>query len=156
MEEQKHKFGLSAAEKIIMKLRLILALYLKMLPVASSELVLICNIFEETFLPSSCLLASLLSWDLKFLTSHIYFHLDDSRLWKQYQSLSQEIKGQIYDLETVEPQEIPIKICAIFYNIKICYRGCGEKKEVFSQSFNILKCMVIGLLMVEGLFILLF
>ena len=84
MEEQKHKFGLSVAEKIIMKLRLILALYLKMLPVASSELVLICNIFEETFLPSSCLLASLPSRDLKFLTSHIYFHLDDSKLWKQY------------------------------------------------------------------------
>ena len=107
MEEQKRKVGLSVAEKITMKLWLILALYFKVLPVASSGLVLICNIFEETFLPSSCLLASLLSWDLKLLTSHIYFHLDDSKLWKQYQSLSQVMMGQICDLETVEPRGIP-------------------------------------------------
>ena len=30
-------------------------------------------------------------------------------------------------LETVHPQEIPIKVCVLFCNIKICYRGCGEK-----------------------------
>ena len=39
--------------------------------------------------------------------------------------------GQICDLETVEPQEIPIKVCVMFYNIEICYRGCGEKKASF-------------------------
>ena len=44
----------------------------------------------------------------------------------------------------------------MFYTKEICYRGCGEKKKVFLQSFNIPKCMVVGLLMVEGLFILLF
>ena len=44
----------------------------------------------------------------------------------------------------------------MFYTKEICYRGYGEKKQVFLQSFNILKCMVVGLLMVEGLFILLF
>ena len=64
--------------------------------------------------------------------------------------------GQIYDLETVEPQEIPIRVCVMFYTIEICYGGCREKKQVFLQSFNIPKCMVVGLLMVEGLFILLF
>ena len=87
---------------------------------------------------------------LKFLTSHIYFRLDDFELWKQYQSVSQEMIGQICDLETVEPQEIPIKVCVMFYNTEICYRGCGEKKQVFLQSFDIPKCMVVGLLMVEG------
>ena len=89
---------------------------------------------------------------LKFLTSHIYFHLEDSELWKPYQSVRQEMIGQICDLETVEPQEIPIKVCVMFYNTEICYRGCGDKKQVFLQSFNIPKSMVVGLLMVVGLF----
>ena len=44
----------------------------------------------------------------------------------------------------------------MFYTIEICYGGCREKKQVFLQSFNIPKCMVVGLLMVEGLLILLF
>ena len=61
---------------------------------------------------------------------------------------------QICDLETGEPQEIPIKFCVMFYNIEIWYRGRGEK-QVFLQSFEISKCMFVGLLMVEGLFILL-
>ena len=73
------------------------------------------------------IVASFYEKHLKFLTSHIYFHLDDSELWKQYHSVSQEIMEQICDLETVKPQEIPIKVCVIFYNIEICYRGCGEK-----------------------------
>ena len=64
--------------------------------------------------------------------------------------------GQTYDLETVEPQDIPIKVCVMFYNIEICYRGCGEKKQVFLQSFNIPKCVVIGLLVVERLLSLFF
>ena len=64
--------------------------------------------------------------------------------------------GQICDLETVEPQEIPIRVCVMFHTIEICYGGCREKKQVFLQSFNIPKCMVVGLLMVEGLLILLF
>ena len=61
---------------------------------------------------------------------------------------------QICDLETGEPQEIPIKFCVMFYNIEIWYRGRGEK-QVFLQSFKISKCMFVGLLMVKGLFILL-
>ena len=41
---------------------------------------------------------------------------------------------QICGLETVEPQEILIKVCVMFYNIEICYRGCGKKKkQVFFQ-----------------------
>ena len=43
---------------------------------------------------------------------------------------------QTCDLETVKPQEIPVKVCVIFYNTEICYGGCGEKKQVFLQSFN--------------------
>ena len=39
--------------------------------------------------------------------------------------------GQICDLETVEPKKIPIKVCVMFCNIEICYRGCGEKKASF-------------------------
>ena len=54
--------------------------------------------------------------------------------------------GQICDLETVEAQEISIKVCVMYYNIEICYRGCGKKKGIFLAD----------LLMVEGLFILLF
>ena len=34
---------------------------------------------------------------------------------------------QICDLEIVKPQDIPIKVCVIFYNIEICYGGCGRK-----------------------------
>ena len=49
---------------------------------------------------------------------------------------------QVCNLETVQPQEIPIKVCVAFYNTEI-YRGCG-KKQVFLQSFNILKCMVVS------------
>ena len=38
----------------------------------------------------------------------------------------------ICDLETIKPQEIPIsKVCVMFYNIKICYQSCGEKKASF-------------------------
>ena len=59
---------------------------------------------------------------------------------------------QMHDMETVEPQKIPIKVCATFYNIEIYDRGCREKKKVFLQSFNMPKCMVVGLLTVEGLF----
>ena len=64
--------------------------------------------------------------------------------------------GQVCDLQTVKSQEISIKVCVMFYNKEICYPGCGEKKQVFLQSFNIPKCMVVSLLMVEGLSILLF
>ena len=69
-------------------------------------------------------------------TLQIYFHLDDSPRWKQYQSVNQEMMEQICDLETVKPQKIPIKVCVIFYNIEICYRGCVEKKK---QACNFIK-----------------
>ena len=83
-----------------------------MLPVASSGLVLICNILDETYicLLNAYLLACVYEIHLIFLTSHIYFHLDDSELWKQYQSLSQEMIGLIHVLETVEPQEMPLDV----------------------------------------------
>ena len=107
-----------------------------MLSVASSRLVLITNSFEETYLPSSCLVTSLLLRETpQIYSTYIYFHLDDSARWKQYQYVSQEIMKQICDLETVKPQEILIKVCVTFYNIEIFYRGCGEKtrKQVFLQ-----------------------
>ena len=68
MEELKHEVGLRVAKRIIIfdiaiALQLILALYFKILSVALSGLVSICNFFEETFLPSSCLLASSLLRD---------------------------------------------------------------------------------------------
>ena len=52
MKELKHKVGLRVAENVTnntlncIKLQLTLALYFKMLAVASSGLALICNIFE--------------------------------------------------------------------------------------------------------------
>ena len=62
---------------------------------------------------------------------------------------------RICNLETVKWQEILIKVCLMFYNIEICCRGCGEK-TVFLQSFNIPKCIFVGVSLVEGLFSLLF
>ena len=65
--------------------------------------------------------------------------------------------GQICDSETVKPQEIPIKVCAMFYSAlsDYLYRDCEEKKQVFLQSFNLPKCIVVGLSIVDGLFSLL-
>ena len=76
------------------------------------------------------LLACFYEIHLKFLTPHIDNHLDNSELCKQYQSVSQEMMEQVWDLERVEPQEIQIKVCVMFYHIEICYRGC-EKKGSF-------------------------
>ena len=68
-----------------------------MFSVALSGLVLICNVLEETHFCHlhAYLLACFYEIHLKFLTSRIYFHLDDFELWKQYQSVSQEMMGQI-------------------------------------------------------------
>ena len=57
---------------------------------------------------------------------------------------------QICHLETVKSQEFPVKVCLIFCNIEVCYRGCGDKTSF--QSFNIPKCIIVGLSMLEGLF----
>ena len=88
-----------------------------MLSVALSGLALICNFLRRHFCHlHAYLVACFYEKHLKFLTSHICFHLDDSELWKQYESVSQEMMEPICDLETVKPQEIPIKVCVIFYN----------------------------------------
>ena len=125
------KIDLRVAERIIIFeiLQLMLALYFKMLSVELSGLVLIHNFFEETYIYHlhAYLLACFYENHLKFLTCHIDFHLDSSVLWKQYQSVSQKMMEHICDLVTVKPQEILIKVCVIFYNIEICYQGCGEK-----------------------------
>ena len=113
------KVGLRVAERIIIfgTLQLILALCFKMLSAELSGLVLVHNFFEETYICRlhAYLLASFYEKHLKFL--HIYFHLDNSELWKQYQSVSQEMMAQISDLETDKLQEIPTKVCVIFHNI---------------------------------------
>ena len=62
---------------------------------------------------------------LKFLIFDLFFYFYDSKLWKQYHSISLEMMRQICNVETDAPQEIPIKVCLTFYNIEICYRGCG-------------------------------
>ena len=50
-----------------------------MLALALSELVLMCNFFEDTYFCylHAYLLAYFYEIHLRFLTSHIYFHLDD-------------------------------------------------------------------------------
>ena len=60
------------------------------------------------------------------------------------------------DLKTVEQLEIPIKVAMCNVLQQICCRGCGEKKHVFLQSFNISKFIGVDLSVVEGLFSLLF
>ena len=88
-----------------------------MFSVALSRLVLICNFFEKIyfaiFVPT-CFYEK----QLKF---HIYFHLDDSARWKQYQTASPVMMEQICDLKIVKLQEIPINVCVIFYNTGISY-----------------------------------
>ena len=123
-----------------------------MLSVALSGLVLICNFFQETYFCHlhTYLLDCFYEKHLKSLTSQIYFRVDDSKLCKQYQSVTQEMMEQICHLETVKPQEFPIKVYVIFCNIEVCYRGCGDKTSF--QSFNIPKCIIVGLSMLEGLF----
>ena len=87
----------------------------------------------------------------KHLKSHIYFYLDDSELWKQYHSVSQDMMEQICDLETVKRREIPIKVCVIFYYIEICYRGCGEKTSFlaiiyYTQMYRVAEAATGGVL----------
>ena len=62
-----------------------------MLSLVFSESVLICNFFEETYFSylHAYLLACFYEIDLRFLTSHIYFHLDDCD--KPYQSSTREM-----------------------------------------------------------------
>ena len=56
--------------------------------------------FEETYIFHlyAYLLACFYAKHLKSLTSHIYFHLGDFQLWKQYHSVSQEMMEQIADM----------------------------------------------------------
>ena len=104
-----------------------------MLSVALSGLALIYNFLRRHFCHlHAYLLACFYEKHLKFLTSHIYFHLDNSELWKQYQSVSQEMMEQICDLETVKLQEIPIKVCVIFYNRALLSRL--RRKNKFSWN----------------------
>ena len=94
-----------------------------MLSVVFSDLVLFVFFLKETYFYHLrvYLLACFYEKHLKFLTSHICFHLDNSELWKQYQSVSQEMMEQVYDLETVQLQEIPIKVEVVI--------GCGISKK---------------------------
>ena len=64
-----------------------------MMYVVLSGLVLIRDFFEETYFCHlhANLLACFYKNYLKFILSHIYFHLDDFALCKQYQSVSEEI-----------------------------------------------------------------
>ena len=99
-----------------------------MLSVALSGLTFICNFLRRHFCHlHAYLLACFYEKHLKFLPSHIYFHLDDSELWKQYQSVSQEMLEQICDSETVKRQEIP-KVCVIFYNRNLLSRLWRKNK----------------------------
>ena len=94
------KFGLRVAERILFEaLQLILALHLKMLSVALSGLVFIRIFSEETYICHiyAYLLACFYERHHRY---HIYFYLDDSELWKQYHSVSQEMMEQICDLQT--------------------------------------------------------
>ena len=80
------KVSLRVAERIIFEaLQLIFALYFKMLSVALSGLILIRNFCEETYICHlhACMPACFYEKYLIFLTSHIYFYLDNSELWKK-------------------------------------------------------------------------
>ena len=95
------KVGLRVAERTIIfeALQLILALHFKMLSVALSGFVFIRIFSEETYI---CHLYAYLvaCFYERHHRYHIYFYLDDSELWKQYHSVSQEMMEQICDLQT--------------------------------------------------------
>ena len=94
------KVGLRIAERILFEaLQLILALHFKMLSVALPGLVFIRIFSEETYICHlyAYLLACFYERHHRY---HIYFYLDDSELWKQYHSVSQEMMEQICDLQT--------------------------------------------------------
>ena len=63
--------------------------------VALSRMVLIWIFSEEIYFCHlhAYLLACFYEVHLKSLLSHMYFHLDDSELWKQYQSVSEDMMG---------------------------------------------------------------
>ena len=74
-------------------LQIMLAVCFKLLSVALSRLALICNFFEKTYFCHlyTQLPACFCEIHLRFLTSYIYFHLDDDELCKQYQFSNQEM-----------------------------------------------------------------
>ena len=114
-----------------------------MLYVAWSGLVLIWNFFEETYF---ChlhiyLLACFYEIHLKFLLSLIYFHLDNSELWKQHQSVNEEMMGTDTRFRNSWAAWNPNQgMCNVLWQ-KFVIEVCGEKKEVFLQSFSISKCI---------------
>ena len=114
-------------------LKLTFVLYFKMFSVASSRLVLVCNIFEETYFChlNAYLLACFYGIHLKFYTSHIYFHLDDSELWKQHQSLSQEVMGPDMRHGNSWVTRNSNQVCVMFYNRNLLSR-LWRKKNKFS------------------------
>ena len=105
------KVGLSLAERTIIfeALQVILALILQ--NVVCSVIRIGFNLyffffFEETYICHffAYLLACFYEKHFKSPTSHIYFYLDDSELWKQYHSVSQGMMEQMRNLETLNPK----------------------------------------------------
>ena len=92
-----------------------------MLSVALFGLVLICNFFDQ----------------MCFCYLHAYLLLRETSPNcgnSTNQSVSHENMEQICNLERVEVQEIPVRVCVMFdyiKNIEICYQNCGEKKATF-------------------------
>ena len=135
-----------------LKLQIIPALYFKMLSLVLSELVLICNFFEEAYfcylhayLPA-CFYEIHLLFSFRWLRQTIpIFNSRDGR-WGRYVIQKQSSRKK------------SLKICVMFYSAlsDYLYRDCGEEKAFFLQSFNLLECIVVGLLTVEGLCSLLF
>ena len=113
-------------------LKVILAFSFKIQSVSLSGLVLICNFLGETFFPSSCLPATLLLQDNpKFLKSHI-FSLRRLRTVQRIFKSRDDGEDTICGLETVEPQEILIKVCVSFTtHCQISYIKAVQKKASF-------------------------
>ena len=84
------KFDLRVTERIIIfeALQFILALYFKMQSVVLSGLVLIRTFFEETYICRlyTYFLSCFYEKHLKSLTFNIFFYLENSELWEQYNS----------------------------------------------------------------------
>ena len=96
---------------------MVLALILQIVFYSVIKIFLICNFFEETYFCHlrAYLLACFYEKHPKFHISNL-FSLRRFRRVKTIPILSQEIMEQIRDLEKVKSQEIPIKVCVIFYN----------------------------------------
>ena len=107
-----------------------------MLSLVFSEFVLICNFFEEAYFSylHAYLLVCIYEIHLRFLTSHIYFRLDDCG--KPYQSSTREMDdGADMRFRNSQATRNPSSFAQCFVmHYQISHIETVEKKKHFSSN----------------------